>query len=206
MSLASDPLFNKDTTETPWERIEGENNLWYGRFFTYLNMGPSRTLLGAVHIDEARRGAKGRSSSAPGSWFNASRDFKWKERAQAYDEHLRKEVFTQGAAYDLNRIASLDKEDRKLADKVDRLADKVETMLDAMKPPKGGFNFELVRMYLETQRVRLEVLDALAKETGGRIQRKEIAGPNGGPVEVLLFLPEQEKDDTLIDDDDEDEE
>jgi len=105
--------------------------------------------------------------------------FHWKERAEAWDEHRRKEVFSQGYAFDLKRIEKLDK----LAE---RLEAKVEAMFQAMKPPKGGFNDLMVGRWLET-------MDAIAKETGGRIQRKEVAGPGGGPLDVLLFLPEQER-------------
>jgi len=145
-------------------------------------MGPARTQLGAVH-EEDRQQNRPTTKWAPGSWRSAFKKFRWQERAEAWDEHRRKEIFNRGFASDLVRIEKLDK----LAT---RLEEKVHAMFDAMKAPRGGFNELMIGRYLEA-------LDALAKETGGRVQKKEIAGPNGGPLEVLLFLPEQEHDDPL---------
>src|SRR6266704_2717379 len=162
-----------------WLRLPGESNLWYSRFVLHLRLGPARTMLGAVHLEDAQENRLV-TRWTPGSWRSAALKFHWKERAEAWDEHRRKEVFSQGYAFDLKRIEKLDK----LAE---RLEAKVEAMFQAMKPPKGGFNDLMVGRWLET-------MDAIAKETGGRVQRKEVAGPGGGPLEVLLFLPEQERD------------
>ncbi len=178
----SDPLSTQETTDTPWERQQGESNLWFDRFSIYLQMGPARNQLGAVHIED-RRQNRPLTRWTPGSWRDAFKKFRWEERAIAWDEHKRREIFNRGFASDLVRIEKLDK----LAT---RLEAKIEAMFDALKPPKGGFNELMIGRYLEA-------LDALAKETGGRVQRKEIAGPGGGPLEVLLFLPEQERDDPL---------
>jgi hypothetical protein len=164
-----------------WLRLPGESNLWYSRFVLFLELGPGRTQLGAVHVED-RQQNRPLTRWTPGSWRAAFKKFRWQERAEAWDEHRRKEVFNRGFASDLVRIEKLDR----LAV---RLEEKIEAMFQAMKPPKS-FSDLLVGRYLEA-------LDALAKETGWRIQRKEVAGPGGGPLEVLLFLPEQERDDPL---------
>jgi hypothetical protein len=77
--------------------MEGESALWYRRFRAWL-LHPRRSML-AVYREwwmdrEERRVRKGkerrefRSTSAPGSWNRRSREFRWKERAAAYDAHL----------------------------------------------------------------------------------------------------------------------
>jgi hypothetical protein len=182
----ADPLSIEETSDTPWERQQGESGLWFDRFCLYLSLGPARTRLAAVHAED-RRQNRPLTRWTPGSWRDAFKKFHWEQRAQAYDEHRRKQLFSQGYALDLKRIEKLDK----LAE---RLEEKVDAMLAALKPSRGGFNDLMIGRYLET-------MDALAKETGGRVQRREVAGPGGGPLEVLLFLPEQERkeeDDSLL--------
>lgn len=144
-----------------WERQEEEPNLWYDRFMSYLQMGPSRSLLGTVHAEEARNSKEKQSSSPPGAWSEAFKQWKWKERAEAYDDYRRKQVFTQGNAYDVYRTERLNHYSQRLEQELDK-------MLNALpkKPKKPWFNHFLYEKYLQT-------LEALAAETGGRVKRSE---------------------------------
>lgn len=156
----------------PWRQLEedGENNLWYSRFLLYLNMGPARTLLGALrHVDQA----EGREAHIHvyGAFKEAFKKYNWAERAEAYDAYVRKEHFSKGYAYDLTRIEKLDS----LAEK---LEEKVLAMLNGMKPTRGGFSEKLVERYLQT-------LEALAQETGGRRKGLEVSGPGGSAISAM---------------------
>lgn len=82
-----------------WERQPDESNNWYGRFLLYRDLEVPRTLLGAVHKEEAQKGAKRRSKSVPGAWFRNSELWRWKARAEAYDAAERKRVEAQKQAY-----------------------------------------------------------------------------------------------------------
>lgn len=147
----------------PWERMKDEPNLWYDRLVSYLQMGPSRSLLGAVHLEEAQKSTEKRSSSVPGSWYEASKRWEWKDRAEAWDEYRRKQVFTQGNAYDVNRVEKLNKYSERLETEIDRMLD----ALAGKKTRKVWFNHFMYEKYLQS-------LDALAAETGGRTKKQEV--------------------------------
>ncbi|MFN8464566.1 MAG: hypothetical protein U0X20_03410 [Caldilineaceae bacterium] len=69
-------------TRQPWDQLEGEPNAWYGRFQVYLELGVTRTL--KVAATEA-----GLQVSGGGTWSTASRRWRWRERAHAWDVHQR---------------------------------------------------------------------------------------------------------------------
>ena len=72
----------------PWQRLPGERNLWFARFERYRLAGPKRSLLGVVNAERARRDAKpGRS--APQAWAKAAKQWRWQQRAEAWDEQQR---------------------------------------------------------------------------------------------------------------------
>jgi hypothetical protein len=70
----------------PWKRQAGESTLWFERFTLYRKQGTRRTLLGAVNAYKAKRSQR-RTDDIPGAWRNAFAVFKWRERAQAWDDH-----------------------------------------------------------------------------------------------------------------------
>lgn len=150
-----------DEQQEVWERMEDEPNLWYDRFVSYLQMGPSRSLLGAANLEKVRIGQEKSDTSASGAWREASKQWDWKKRAEAYDEYRRKQVFIQGNAYDVNRVERLNHYSSRLEQELDK-------MLNALpkRPKKPWFNHFLYEKYLQT-------LDALAQETGGRVKKTE---------------------------------
>ena len=79
---------NALTPSEPWEQQPGEPNRWYARFERYRLAGPSRSLLGAVNAERQQRGAC-QSKSIPQAWAKNARQWRWRERAEAWDEHER---------------------------------------------------------------------------------------------------------------------
>jgi hypothetical protein len=75
----------------PWDRLPGEPSLWYARFELYRLAGPNRTLLGTVNTEQANRG-KQRQTSIPGAWSRAAAHWRWRQRAEAWDEHERQKA------------------------------------------------------------------------------------------------------------------
>lgn len=81
-------------TETqPWDRQrdeygELERNLWYDRFTRYRLQGSSRSLLEAVNQWRDTKGRE-RTYNTPPSWRRAHDRWRWKERAEQWDEHER---------------------------------------------------------------------------------------------------------------------
>jgi hypothetical protein len=76
----------------PWEQLEGESDAWYGKFERYyLMQGEGRAL---VEAENRYRDDKGRErqSYTSGAWARASDEYRWKERAQAYDRAQRSKL------------------------------------------------------------------------------------------------------------------
>lgn len=75
----------------PWERREGESNLWYGRFRDYyLPLGSDRKLLPAYRAwFEAEKGRESQAKSAPTSWRKAAQKYDWEIRGADWDAYQR---------------------------------------------------------------------------------------------------------------------
>lgn len=71
-----------------WDRQEGEPSLWYGRFHAFLLKGSDRTLLGVYNEWRESRG-RPRTKCPARTWRDACKRWEWRERAEAYDRHLR---------------------------------------------------------------------------------------------------------------------
>jgi hypothetical protein len=80
----------------PWERQPGENNRWYARFEEFRLAGPSRSLLGAVNAERRRKG-RPTARSTPQAWAASARRWRWRERAEAWDECQRQETRAEHA-------------------------------------------------------------------------------------------------------------
>lgn len=68
-----------------WDRLPEESNSWYGRFETYRLMGPDRTVQETYNLWRQSKGRPVRGQTS-GSWSSAASRFRWKERAEAWDE------------------------------------------------------------------------------------------------------------------------
>jgi hypothetical protein len=82
---------NALTPPEPWEQQPGEPNRWYARFECFRLVGPSRSLLGTLNAERQQRGAS-KSRSIPQSWALNARRWRWRERAEAWDERQRQEA------------------------------------------------------------------------------------------------------------------
>jgi len=74
----------------PWERQQGEPNLWYGRFVHYREIGTERTIVGAWRKwkIEDPKGQKSRAKAYHRSWNHNAKVWDWKERAELYDAYM----------------------------------------------------------------------------------------------------------------------
>ena len=83
---------DQDTDLTnSWDRLPGEKSLWYDRFWTYVQIGPTRTLdecyRRRLSVEPALSGTR-----APSAWGDQSRKWEWAARAGAYDAAYREHV------------------------------------------------------------------------------------------------------------------
>ena len=102
----------------PWDKQPDEPPEWFNRFHIYLTLGPSRTLLAAYH---EWSGSKGNHSSTVNK---RSKEWRWKERALAFDQANRAEK----AAFEAAREAEA--RERRIRQN-DRIFQAVAAALDA---------------------------------------------------------------------------
>jgi hypothetical protein len=88
----------EESYRQPWEQMDGEPNLWFGRFQVYLGLGPMRSVKAAVTAaaagPEAGTGTgsgtgAGKPRKSSGIWSRHGRVWRWRERAQAWDAQQR---------------------------------------------------------------------------------------------------------------------
>lgn len=162
--------------------------MWYSRFLVFLDMGTSRTLLGALNSYEEKQ-RKAPSKSIPGAWNNQARQWDWRARADAYDQFQiakqrkaiqveQDEVYGSGFGLPFKRVKAL----KELTEKV------VSILQDELAA--GDIN-------PRKHEILLQYMSAIADQKGDSKIKQEISGPDGGPVQVIteVFTPEQETDD-----------
>jgi hypothetical protein len=75
---------------SPWEPQPGEPNRWYARFESFRLAGPNRSLLATVNAERQQRGGR-KSKSIPQAWAKNAQKWRWRERAEAWDDYQRQE-------------------------------------------------------------------------------------------------------------------
>jgi len=81
-----------DTSEHPWERMAGEPNAWYDRFFKfYLKQNGKRNITEAYRRYKTEDGYTGSLSNirVGANWHANAYSWNWEVRAEAYDEYER---------------------------------------------------------------------------------------------------------------------
>lgn len=80
---------NEQPTTQIWEQWEGEPDTWFTRFDVYRLLGPLRTIEAAWKQINTSGIRKGKRPSK--FWYSYAKEFEWKKRAEAWDQHLRDE-------------------------------------------------------------------------------------------------------------------
>lgn len=186
----------------PWEQMEGEPDLWYGRFRVYLLMG-SRRSVGAVYRKEYHVKARQTTLKISGDWYEAAKQWNWLERARDYDEFQRAEedriiaeerekVLRSGYALMHKRVKTLDRLSRKF-EQMEKDESKIwltETRTTTMGEGKSvviektTFNHHLY-MLID------KYFDSIAKEVGDRVKKQEIDVKSNDTTNALHEAIEQ---------------
>jgi hypothetical protein len=191
----------------PWDQLEEESALWFGRFRSYLLMGTRRSV-NAVFQQEVEENGKDRRNEAHGSWYDYAKKYQWEERAQAYDTGWLEEqdaiiaqereiVLRSGYALMHKRIEALNK----LADKMVRWADEDDKVWIVNTKTVTGENFSQHTEETVFNAPMLGMIekyfDGIAKEKGERVKKQELTGKDGGAMEFDIELvgnrPEDEE-------------
>jgi hypothetical protein len=75
-----------DEALKPWDRQPDEPNLWFRRFEQFRRMGPKRSILGCLNKELNKKGQK-KTGDIPSAWRDASEAWKWRARAEAWDQY-----------------------------------------------------------------------------------------------------------------------
>jgi hypothetical protein len=155
-----------------WERQTGEPNIWFARFESYRLAGPSRSIHGVLRSEKGAKGNK-RRQSIPGAWSRAATRWRWRERAEAWDElerHKAREAHAQGIAEMNQRHVQ---ESQALQSKAVQRLKTLE--LDDLSAT------DVVRFLVEASK-----LERTARGEPESIQEKRHAGPGGGQLKITL--------------------
>jgi hypothetical protein len=74
----------------PWERLPEEPANWHRRFLAYRDIGPGRRLEEAFRRVAAEEGLGGQRPG--GAWREAAERYRWRERAEAWDQAQREQL------------------------------------------------------------------------------------------------------------------
>jgi hypothetical protein len=186
----------------PWEQIEGESDLWYGRFRSYLLMDFKRSVSAVFQLEtEESRGKQ--STETHGYWYEYAKKYEWEERARKYDEHWieeqdeiikqeRAKVTRLGFALDYKRIEALNK----LAEKMIKWSDEDDKVWIVNKKSVSGENFS---QYTEETVFNAPMMGMIEKyfagiaaEKGERVKKKDITITEMPPNVYQDFDPDQD--------------
>ena len=113
-------------TPEPWQQQEGESSQAYAAFVAYRDMGPGRSVVETYRQIEGKPGAQ----QATGRWNKWAKDYRWAERARAWDNRMgavRQAAAERAEAEDADQLArarlAWDIGIRQRAEKLARAAD-----------------------------------------------------------------------------------
>jgi len=174
-----------ETTQI-WKQLEMEPNRWFQRFERFRLLGPERTLLGVFN---EWRLAKSRpiSRSNPKSWRDAANQWRWRERAEAWDQHIselasavaddeRLRILSSGYALKHKRVEELDKLAVLL---LGELREENKRWLPDVKSIGSGFAAErvdIVRFNAPLIEQARKTLEDIAAEMGDRMTKHDLSG------------------------------
>lgn len=160
----------------PWDEQDGENHTWHDRFNKFRLLGPNRSIREAYRRERIiYRNSKIHAISLGNAedWNIVSRAWQWDQRALAWDIYCQELQEAEANAILNDGLSLTHKRVEKLKDLEKKLADYIFN--EKTKKPSSY----IIEQYLE-------VLDAIAKEVGGRQKNStvQITGANNGPIQI----------------------
>jgi|SRR6185312_5836434 len=175
-----------DEEQQSWQRQPGEPLNWHKRF-TRLRLMDSVRSINAVYAQEfGTKNDEKERPKAPGKWYEIAKQWKWEERAGAWDAHLdaqleqaiaaeEKKVLRQEYALKHKRVAELNRIVTKL---IGYLEDESHVWLPDVKAIGTGEFAERVDLVRFNAPLFSEIrahFDDIAKEKGERVKKSQMA-------------------------------
>jgi hypothetical protein len=138
-----------DISPPPWESSPGEPARWYARFERFRLAGPGRSILATFNAERADKGLTKRAC-VPGAWTEAARRWRWRERAEAWDEDERRKARQ-------NHAAKIHEMNERHAQEARGLQAKAVERLRALRPEELGPT-HVLRFFAEAAKLERQAL------------------------------------------------
>lgn len=138
--------------------------------------GPTRSLLGTVHAEEAEKSGEKRSAKVPGAWDGAAERWSWRARADAWDQaeiDRRRQEHAEALATMHERHAQI----------------AVLFQQRAIERIRGMDPSELSATAVATWFDVAVKVERTARGEPAEIHRQEQTGVGGGPVSIATMPP-----------------
>jgi hypothetical protein len=183
-----------------WDRKKGEPDIWYQRFTRYRLLFPVRSVSLVFHQEFSARLDNTRKTDDPdGSWYKKAKDWRWQERADAWDTYLtaeeeeaRKRILGSGLALAHRRIVLLNET---LDGLLEMLKDEEKVWLKDIRTFGSGDDAQMsetIRFNDALYRETREYIKSIAEEVGDRVKKKEVHIKSMPPNVYIGFNPDQE--------------
>lgn len=169
----------------PFERLEVETAKQFRAFCTFRDMGPDRTIVGAFRIHMGKENQP-QASAFFKEWAER---FKWRLRAQAYDDHFERLALRKKEAAIEEAAQRHVLEVRNFSTVLNKF-EKILMKKLAENPDLRGVRLtDLVNAATRAASIipKLQEAEMLAL---GKPQRVEVTGKNGGPIShAVRYVP-----------------
>ncbi|MFC8885647.1 hypothetical protein ACFT54_10110 [Streptomyces cinereoruber] len=170
--MSINPPITLDPSLDPWERQPGESPRKHGQFTTYRDLGRARTLTKAAET----------LTIAYGHVKNVASEFRWRERAEAYDRHLDR---LYEATWLEERRKAAETDAKILGAAIGKLAQRLSTL-----NPSDLSNGDAIRLMDVAMRHRRVLF-------GDPTETIAVTGQGGNPLAVQLAefaqMPEEQR-------------
>jgi hypothetical protein len=151
-----------------WDRQLGEPNLWFGRFERYRLSGPKRSLLATLNAERTENGLA-RKTRLPGAWNRAFEHWRWRQRAEAWDEQER----CKALAAHTQEVEEMNRRHIQEAQALQNKA--LQRLKDLHLDELSGA--DVLRYFVEATK-----LERTARGEPETIEERRLTGHNGGAV------------------------
>lgn len=183
-----------------WERMENEPPIWYRRFERFLFMFPKRSVAAVFHEENSKKLEKTRKNDDPdGTWYEKAKEWRWDERAQAWDDEQFAEEMKSAARVRRSGFALQHKRILALQELVDGLIDESKIQervwLPDVKAIGNGPEAERVDLVQFNDALFKEIreyITDIAEEMGERVKKKDISIKALPPNVYIGFNPDED--------------
>jgi hypothetical protein len=169
----------------PWERMETETSKSFAAFSLYRDLGPERSIAEAY-----RQWVQDSSKRAPQRFFVLwASEFRWRERAQAYDDHCERLKLKEREASIQEAAKRHVKQLRNFGAVLNKFEQILMRKMESNPDMKGVRLADLMNAAVRGASIipRLQEAEMTAL---GKPNRVELTGKDGGPIaQTIRYIP-----------------